>query len=121
MFPLKEEYGFDREDWKNQNLQKYPIDSTAGVKKQLGPYIKSSVHKAKHTISFTTRKQATVMQVNALIRLIEGNTPPFEYLNIFIKRKEFERVLNLRNFDELHTYILQLGRQSKVSYFKITW
>ena len=98
--------GFNKKNWEKMLYKKFPIDSLVGFKKNIGNFIKTNFNKKTSAHDFTVKRIATNYQINSLIAYIEGLSPSFHYLQIFIKNKRgYEEIINLKSFDDLNRYI----------------
>ena len=113
--------GFDRKHWETKLYEKFPIDFSEGFRQHLGSWIKTSFNEKKREFIFVARQKATVMQINSLIAVVEAKTPPFHYIDSYIKRKVWEEVYNLNSLHGLHSFITEELKSVPKVHMKLTW
>ena len=113
--------GFDHEKWKEKLYQKFPIDFAKGISKQLGKYIKTTHHRKGREFQLRIRRKANPSQLNALIATIESKTPPFEHVQVFIKRKVWEEITNLNSLFGLKSFVSSILETNSNIHLKLTW
>jgi len=113
--------GFNRKQWEGKMFRKFPLDFSDGFKQNLGPFIKTNVHKNKNEITFIVKKKVTAYQLNALIGFLEGKCPPFHYITIYRKARDYEEVYNITGFQEFLIYIKNELMSAPQLHIKIAW
>ena len=118
---LSDFYGFQFNDWLTQNKETFPIQSMNRLKFSLGDYIKSNYHKRSRELTFSVKKKASIVEIDALMMHIENTYPNLFNARVFVKRKKWDRIRDVNSRYDLSEFIRNALKTKSKVLMKLKW
>ena len=121
LYDDKQLFGLDMNEFKIRANVASPIESTFGVKNDVGKYIKTSHNTKAKSFHFSIRKKASDGNVRSLISYMQKKLPAFRHLKVFVKRGKMFSEMNISNYDELFVLLRRLKKKRRMHQIKLSW